>query len=347
MPACVSVTRSSALPGADRRLWAMCAALGLANLAAWGWAWTVFAGNPVLLATALLAYTFGLRHAVDADHIAAIDNATRKLIETGRPAMTTGLYFSLGHATVVVLASLGIAAAAARLQGSLAPLLPWANALATGFSALCLFGLALANTVVLIAMVRVSAALRRSEAPAEAELQRLLAKRGLLGRLLRGVFGLIGRSWHMYLVGFLFGLGFDTATEIGVLALSAAEASHGLPLVAIMVFPALFAAGMALVDTLDAVLMAGAYRWASNEPARKVYYNLTVTATSVVIAAVIGAVELLGLYSNNLDAAGGVWRVVAVVNGNFAGLGTAIVAAFAATWLVAWLIWRTRAAPSR
>jgi high-affinity nickel-transport protein len=301
----------------------------------------------VLLATAFLAYTFWLRHAVDADHIAAIDNATRKLIETGRPAVTTGLYFSLGHASVVVLASLGIATAAASLQASFAPLMPWANTVATGFSALCLFALAIANTAVLIAILRLFGALRRGGAPVESELRRLLAKRGLLGRLLRGLFGLITRSWHMYLVGFLFGLGFDTATEIGVLALSAVEASHGLPLAAIMVFPALFAAGMALVDTLDAMLMDGAYRWASIEPARKLYYNLTVTLTSIVVAAAIGAIELLGLYSDNLASGGAFGRIVATLNDNFTAIGAAIVAVFAATWLTALLIWRFRTAPSR
>jgi high-affinity nickel-transport protein len=325
----------------------MCALLAGANLAAGGWAWAVFGGNPVLLATAFLAYTFGLRHAVDADHIAAIDNATRKLIETGRPAVTTGLYFSLGHASVVVLASLGIATAAASLQASFAPLMPWANTVATGFSALCLFALAIANTAVLIAILRLFASLRRGEAPAESELRRLLAKRGLLGRLLRGLFGLITRSWHMYLIGFLFGLGFDTATEIGVLALSAVEASHGLPLAAIMVFPALFAAGMALVDTLDAMLMDGAYRWASIEPARKLYYNLAVTLTSIVVAAAIGAIELLGLYGDNLASGGAFGRIVATLNDNFAPIGAAIVAVFAATWLTALLIWRLRTAPSR
>jgi high-affinity nickel-transport protein len=325
----------------------MCALLAGANLAAWGWAWAVVGGNPVLLATAFLAYTFGLRHAVDADHIAAIDNATRKLIETGRPAVTTGLYFSLGHASVVVLASLGIATAAASLQASFAPLMPWANTVATGFSALCLFALAIANTAVLIAILRLFASLRRGEAPAESELRRLLAKRGLLGRLLRGLFGLITRSWHMYLIGFLFGLGFDTATEIGVLALSAVEASHGLPLAAIMVFPALFAAGMALVDTLDAMLMDGAYRWASIEPARKLYYNLAVTLTSIVVAAAIGAIELLGLYGDNLASGGAFGRIVATLNDNFAPIGAAIVAVFAATWLTALLIWRLRTAPSR
>ena len=341
-----AIPRAAPVPVATSRrmISAMGALLLAANLAAWGWAWAAFAGNPMLLATALLAYTFGLRHAVDADHIAAIDNATRKLIETGQGATATGLYFSLGHASVVVLASLAIATVSAHLQAGLLPLLPWANTLATGFSALCLFGLAIANTVVLIAIFRLSAALRRGEAPSDSELRRLLAKRGLLGRLLRGLFGLITRSWHMYLVGFLFGLGFDTATEIGVLGLSAAEASHGLRLAAIMVFPALFTAGMAFVDTLDAVLMAGAYRWASIAPARKIYYNMTVTLTSVIVAAAIGGVELLGLYGN--DGRGEMWRIVSYLNEHFAMVGATVIAAFATMWLVAALIWRAQAAPS-
>jgi high-affinity nickel-transport protein len=332
--------------GSGRRVWAMCTLLLGANIAAWGWAWAAFFGTPVLLATAFLAYTFGLRHAVDADHIAAIDNATRKLIEIDRPATAIGLYFSLGHASVVVLASLGIATVAGRLQESLTPMMPLANTLATGFSALCLFALAVANTVVLLAIVPLFAASRHGKPPAEAELQRLLGKRGLLGRLLRGLFGLITRSWQMYPVGFLFGLGFDTATEIGVLGLSAAEASHGLPLSAIMVFPALFAAGMALVDTLDAVLMAGAYRWASIEPGRKFYYNIAVTLTSVVVAAAIGCLELLGLYADSHGGASAIWRQIGYLNDNSAVIGASVVGFFAVGWLAALLIWRMRAAPS-
>jgi high-affinity nickel-transport protein len=339
----ISPAKSSFRLPRERRVWAICALLGSANVAAWGSAWAMFAGSPVLLATAALAYTFGLRHAVDADHIAAIDNATRKLIETGRPAATTGLWFSLGHASVVVLASLGLAVAAGSLQAQLTLLAPWASTLASGFSALCLFALALANTVVLIAILRLFSTIKRGDSLAEPELRRLLSKRGVLGRLLRGVFQLITRGWHMYLVGFLFGLGFDTATEIGVLALSADEASHGLPLAAIMVFPALFTVGMALIDSLDSMLMAGAYRWAAVEPSRKLYYNLAVTLMSVIVAAAIGGVELLGLYAG--EAAGG-WRLLTAINDNFTAVGAAVMALFATTWLAAVVIWRVRGAPS-
>lgn len=321
---------------------ALCAGLIAVNGAVWAWAWSEFHGNAALLGTALLAYVFGLRHAVDADHIAAIDNATRKLIEAGRPAIATGLFFSLGHATVVVLATLAIALTTAGLQASAASLKPLAGAFAAGISALSLFALALANCVVLVAVVRLLLAARDDDRPAAAGLAPLLARRGILGRLLRGLFRLISKSWHMYPLGFLFGLGFDTASEIGILAVSAAQASHGLPLAAVMVFPALFAAGMALVDTLDAVLMAGAYRWASVEPLRKLYYNAAITLISVVVAMAIGAVQLLALVGGGFGAA----QLAGALNDHLAAIGSAIIVFFALTWVVSALIWRGRSAPS-
>jgi high-affinity nickel-transport protein len=325
-----------------RRIAAGCALLVAGNFAAWAWAWAAFAGSPVLLTTALLAYTFGLRHAIDADHIAAIDNATRKLIETGRPAGSTGFFFALGHSAVVVLASLGMAMAAGQLQSRFGNVVPMAGMLATWLSALCLLGLAIANTAALVAIGRSLAAGRRGKTVSEAELRRLLVRRGFLARLFRGVFALVTRSWHMALVGLLFGLGFDTATEIGALGLSAAAASNGLPLTAILVFPVLFAAGMALVDTLDAVLMMGAYRWAAAEPRRRVWYNLMVTALSVFVAVAIGAIELLGLFAGSGGEAGGIWRLVAYVNEHFALVGGFVVGLFAASWLFAAMIGRAR-----
>ncbi len=325
---------------------ALCAGLIVANFAVWGWAWTTFHGNAVLLGTALLAYVFGLRHAVDADHIAAIDNATRKLVEAGRPAAATGLYFSLGHASVVVLLSLAIALTTAGLQASLADWKPLASTVATCLSAGTLLALALANCVILLSIGRLLTAVRRGSQPDNTELQQMLARRGILGRLLRRLFGLISKSWHMYPLGFLFGLGFDTATEIAVLGISAAQASHGLPLSAIMVFPALFAAGMALVDTADALLMAGAYRWASVEPLRKLYYNLVITLFSVVVAVAIGGVQLLGLVAGEAGTAGGMSQLATYLGDHSAAIGSGIIAVFVATWLVSVLIWRTRSAPS-
>lgn len=317
-----------AATGERARSLALCAGLIAVNGAVWAWAWAEFQGNATLLGTALLAYVFGLRHAVDADHIAAIDNATRKLVEAGRPAIATGLFFSLGHATVVVLASLAIALTTAGLQANLALLKPLASTFAS-VSALSLFALALANGVVLVSLVRLLIAARNGNRPEAAGLAPLLAQRGILGRLLRGLFRLISKSWHMYPLGFLFGLGFDTATEIAVLAVAAAQASHALPLATVMVFPALFAAGMALVDTLDSVLMTGAYRWASVEPLRKLYYNAAITLMSVLVAMAIGAAQLAG-----------------ALNDHLAVIGAAIIAFFVLTWAVSALIWRGRSAPS-
>jgi high-affinity nickel-transport protein len=299
-----------------------------------------YQGLGVGLGAAFTAWTLGFRHAFDADHIAAIDNATRKLIELDRPAAMTGLWFSLGHASVVVLASIAIAMAAADLRDRLASLLPWADALATGFSALCLFALAVANAVVLVAICRIFAATRRGGSAAEPELRRLLAKRGLLGRALRRVFGLITRSRQMYLIGLLFGLGFDTATEIGVLGMSAAEGSHGLPLSAILVFPGLFAAGMALVDTLDGIMMAGAYGWASANPVRRLSYNIAVTLVSVVVAVAIGGIELFGLYGGAEDGASGFWRLAGYFNDHSSAIGASVVALFGVSWFAAVLISR-------
>jgi high-affinity nickel-transport protein len=322
----------------------LCALLLVANLAAWLWAWASFGGDAVLLGTAFLAYAFGLRHAVDADHIAAIDNATRKLIEAGRPAAATGFFFSLGHATVVVLASLAIAVGSAQLPASFAMLKPLAGAVGAGVSVLSLFILAIANMAILVSVCRMMVAARRGEQPEAADLQRLLAGRGLLARVLRGVFRLISTSWHMYPLGFLFGLGFDTATEIGLLGVSAVQAAHGLPLRAIMVFPALFAAGMALVDTLDAMLMAGAYRWAWSEPLRKLRYNLAVTAISVVAAVAIGGIELLGLLGDANGAERGVWHAVAELNEHLGAIGVGIIALFGFAWAASAVIWRRRSA---
>ncbi len=322
---------------------AICGGLVLGNIAAWAWAWIAFARHPVLLGTAVLAYVFGLRHALDADHIAAIDNATRKLTEAGRSGVATGFFFSLGHATVVILAVLAIALTAGRLPAGLAAFGPFADAIGTVISAASLLALAVANTVILVAVCRLYQAAKRGEQPAEAELTRLLSQRGLLGRLLRGLFRLIAKSWHMFPLGVLFGIGFDTATEIGLLAVSAAQAANGLPLPSIMVLPALFTAGMTLIDSLDGVMMAGAYRWAAAEPLRKLYYNLAVTSLSVVVAVVIGGIEVIGLAAGGAGPAGGFSAGIAALNAHFGEIGAAVIALFAMAWIASLLLWRRRA----
>src|SRR5207302_776060 len=258
-----------------------------------------------------------------------------------------GLFFSLGHATVVVLGSLGIALAASRLDTEFAGWKPLAGTLSTGVSAACLFALAAANGVILVSVCRLMTCLSRCSQPIEDELAGLLARRGLIGRLLRGLFRLISKSWHMYPLGLLFGLGFDTATEIGVLGVSASQASSGLALAAVMVFPALFTAGMALVDSLDAILMAGAYRWAGVEPLRKLWYNLTITLISIVAAVVIGGLELLGVLNDATATGNEFWPAIAGLNDHLAAAGVTVIGLCAAAWLGSMLIWRVRRPPLR
>ena len=324
------------------RLPAGYALLLAANLAAWAWAFLEFHDRPVLLGTAFLAYVFGLRHAFDADHIAAIDNVVRKLVQEDRKPFTAGLFFSLGHSSIVVIASALIAASAAALQGRLESLHELGGIVGTLVSALILLLIGTANLVVLR---RIWAAFRRArngEKVGAAELDALLTGRGLLSRLFAPLFRLVSRSWHMYPIGFLFGLGLDTATEIGLLCISAIQAAQGMNFWTIMVFPALFTAGMALLDTTDSVAMVGAYGWAFVNPLRKLWYNLTITAASVVVAIFIGGVEALGLVSDRLGLAGGFWDFIGDMNGNLTNFGYAVVGVFILSWLVSSVIYRLK-----
>lgn len=309
------------------------------NIAAWIWAIIAFADHPVLLGTALLAYSFGLRHAVDADHIAAIDNVTRKLMQEGRHAVTAGLYFSLGHSTVVVLASIVVALGATALSG-LETFGEVGGMIGTSVSALFLFAIAIANMFILVAVYGTFQRVKRGEPFIEDDLNILLANRGLLGRLFRPLFRFIRASWQMYPLGFLFGLGFDTATEIGVLGISAAQAAQGLSFWSLLIFPVLFTAGMSLVDTTDSVLMVRAYGWAFVKPIRKLYYNLTITSVSVVVALLIGSVEALGLIAEKLALSGGVWDWIAMLNEQFGALGYVIIGLFIMSWIVSVAIYR-------
>jgi nickel/cobalt transporter (NiCoT) family protein len=313
-----------------------------ANLAAWAAAFAAFGDRPVLFGTAILAYSFGLRHALDADHIAAIDNVTRKLMAEGKQAFTTGLWFSLGHSTVVVLASLIVALGASALSDGYEGYRETGGTIGTIVSALFLFAIAIANMFVLTGVWRVFRRVRNGGAYAEDDLDTLLSQRGFLGRLFRPLFALIGSSWQMYPLGFLFGLGFDTATEIGVLGISAAQGSQGLAVSSLLIFPALFTAGMALVDTADSVLMAGAYGWAFLKPIRKLYYNLTITFVSVLVALLVGGVEALGLFAEKLSLHGGIWDYVLMLNEEFGALGYAIVALFVVCWLISAAIYRIK-----
>jgi high-affinity nickel-transport protein len=325
-----------------RKVLAIFALLIAGNVAAWLAAFLVFQGRPELFGIAFLAYSFGLRHAFDPDHIAAIDNVTRKLMHEGRRPIAAGFYFSLGHSTVVVALALVIAATTAALQNHFDVLRSVGGAIGTSVSALFLFAIAAANLVVLAQVYRAFQAVKCGVRHNEDDVNRLLSQRGLLGRLLRPVFRLVQRSWHMYPLGVLFGLGFDTATEVGLLGISAAQASQGLSLWSILLFPALFTAGMALMDTADSTLMVGAYGWAFATPLRKLYYNITITFISVVAALVIGGIEALGLIADKLALEGPFWGIIAALRDNFGFLGYGIVVFFVASWLVSYLVYKAK-----
>jgi high-affinity nickel-transport protein len=314
----------------------------LFNLLAWVWAVIAFRHYPLLLGTAFLAYSFGLRHAVDADHIAAIDNVTRKLMQEGKRPVSVGLMFSLGHSTIVVLGSLAIAAAALKLQQHVDQFRNVGGIVGTLVSAFFLLAIGLANLVILRSVLLTFQRVRRGEPYVDEDLDLLLANRGFLARIFRPLFAVITKSWHMYPLGLLFGLGFDTATEIGLLGISAAEASRGLPLVSILVFPVLFAAGMSLVDTTDNILMLGAYGWAYVKPIRKLYYNMTITSVSVLVALVVGGIEALGLLGSQLHLQGRFWSAVGSLNDNFGMLGYCIIALFVLSWIVSIAIYKVQ-----
>jgi high-affinity nickel-transport protein len=312
------------------------------NVAAWLWAILAFRHYPVLLGTAFLAYSFGLRHAVDADHIAAIDNVTRKLMQEGKRPVAVGFMFSLGHSTIVVIGSILIAATALSLQHRMDAVKHIGGVIGTSVSTIFLFGIAIINLIVLRSIYAAFKRVRSGEPYVEEDFDMLLGSRGFLSRLFRPMFALITRSWHMYPLGILFGLGFDTATEIGILGMSAAEASKGLSLWSILVFPALFAAGMSLVDTTDNILMLGAYGWAFVKPIRKIYYNMTITFVSVIVAFVVGGIEALGLLAGQTHRQGAYWDIISRLNENFGTLGYCIVGLFAVSWIISICIYKWR-----
>ena len=331
-----------AADGLRGRVIALYGILLLFNLGAWLWAAIAFHRYPVLLGTALLAYSFGLRHAVDADHIAAIDNVTRKLMQDGKRPIAVGFMFSLGHSTIVVLGAAAIAGTALALQHRLDGVRSIGGVIGTLVSALFLIAIAIVNLIVLRSIYRAFVRVRRGEPYIEEDFDLLLGNRGILSRLFRPMFKMIKRSWHMYPLGLLFGLGFDTATEIGLLGISAAEASKGLSFWAILVFPVLFAAGMSLIDTTDNILMLGAYGWAFIKPIRKLYYNMTITCVSVVVALVVGGIEALGLLAGYFHFQGRFWEGVAKLNDNFGTLGYFIVGLFAVSWIVSIAVYKWR-----
>jgi nickel/cobalt transporter (NiCoT) family protein len=310
------------------------------NAAVWTWALIALADRPTLIGTAFLAYVLGLRHGVDADHIASIDNVVRKLMQEGKRPVSAGLFFSLGHSLAVTLAVAAIAAAAVALAGRFRDFQAIGSIIGTGASAFFLLAIAAINLVILRGVWKSFRRARRGEPVAEQELNLLLSGRGLLSRLFRPLFRMVSRSWQMFPVGFLFGLGFDTATEISLFTVAASQASGGMTFSTIMIFPALFTAGMTLVDTTDSVLMVGAYGWAFLNPIRKIWYNLTITAISVVVALCIGGIEALGLIAGKLGLEGAFWNTVGILNNSLANFGYLVVGIFIASWAVSYLLYR-------
>jgi high-affinity nickel-transport protein len=318
------------------------ALLIFANLAAWACAFWAFHDHPVLLGTAFLAYSFGLRHAVDADHIAAIDNVTRKLMQEGKKPLTVGMFFSLGHSTVVVLASVGIAITAMAFKDQMEEFHPVGGMIGTSVSAAFLLLIGAINLVVLVNVARAFRRVKNGGSYSESDLDILMANGGFFARIFRRLFDLIRRSWHMYPLGFLFGLGFDTASEVALLGITAAQASSGLSMWSILIFPALFTAGMTLLDTTDSVLMVRAYGWAFVKPVRKLYYNMTITFVSVMVAILVGGIEALGLIGEKFRLTGGLWDLVGELNEQLELLGYLIVGIFIGSWLLSMLVYRLK-----
>ncbi|HXE51891.1 MAG TPA: HoxN/HupN/NixA family nickel/cobalt transporter [Tepidisphaeraceae bacterium] len=323
-----------------RKLLLIFGLLGAANVLIWLAATITFQHFALVLGTATLAYTFGLRHALDADHISAIDNVTRKLVQDGRRPLLVGFWFSLGHSTVVILLSIGIAATASRLQSHFPDLQRVGGLIGTSISAAFLLGIAAVNLLILRSVVRAFARIKRGEPYHRNDLDSTLTLTGPMGRVFRPMLRLVDRGWKMYGLGFLFGLGFDTATEVGVLGISAAAATQGMPIWSILLLPALFTAGMCLVDTADGVLMLGAYGWAYIHPVRKLYYNMTITAISVAIAVLVGGVEILNVIGEQFDMHGPFWRDIAAIGDHFGLTGVIIIAIFVATWMASLIGYR-------
>jgi len=314
--------------------------VALLHLAGWGlFAW-YSRSNPALAGLGTLAYTFGLRHAFDADHIAAIDNTTRKFLQEGKRSLGVGFFFSLGHATIVFSLTAALAVAAATVKSAIPSFQDWGTSVGAGVSGTFLWVIGILNLLVLLDIVRIFREMRQGRYD-EAQLEERLLERGLMNRLFIGRLARrIRSSWQMYPLGVLFGLGFDTATEVGLLAISAGVASNHVPFLAVISLPLLFAAGMSLMDTADGAFMSQAYGWAFSNPVRKVYYNITVTSLSVAVALVIGSVELLQVLSTRLALSGAFWQWLGGLD--FGLLGYGIVGLFVLTWAVSVVIWKTR-----
>jgi len=320
-------------------------AVAALHVAGWGlFAW-YSRTNPALAGLGTLAYTFGLRHAFDADHIAAIDNTTRKFLSEGKRSLGVGFFFSLGHSTIVFSLTAALAVAAKTVNAKLPSFQSWGTYVGAGVSGTFLWVIGILNLLVLLDVVRIFREMRQGRFDEERLEERLL-ERGLMNRLFIGRLARrIRSSWQMYPLGVLFGLGFDTATEVGLLAIAAGTATHHVPFLAIVSLPLLFAAGMSLMDTADGAFMSQAYGWAFSNPVRKIYYNITVTTLSVTVALLIGTIELLQVASARLGLQNGFWMWLAGLD--FGKLGYGIVGIFVLTWAASVVFWKARRVEER
>ncbi len=320
-----------------------------ANLLLWVLTLLATLKYPFLFFPALLAYGFGLRHAVDADHISAIDNVTRKLMQEKKKSVTVGFFFSLGHSSVVFLMATAIALGSVVIKNNLAngnsALKTVGGLVGTSVSALFLFAIAVMNIVILLEIVRTFRQVTREGVYDQDAIEEYLNKRGFFARIFRGLFKSVDKSWKMYPIGFLFGLGFDTATEVGLLAATGSFAAFNVPFYVVLLLPLLFAAGISLADTTDGIMMLGAYGWAFVKPVRKLFYNISITLVSVIVAVFVGALETLSILQSQLKLTGGFWGAVSFLNNgnggwNFGIIGVGIIALFVISWGLSTLIYR-------
>ncbi|MCI2774976.1 HoxN/HupN/NixA family nickel/cobalt transporter [Staphylococcus petrasii] len=304
-----------------------------------GFSFLYIAGSKhhILLGMGLLAYTLGLRHAFDADHIAAIDNTVRKLLQQRREPVGVGFYFSIGHSTVLFLMAVLLGISVKWAKDALPHFQEIGGIIGTLVSGCFLILIGILNLIILTSLIKLFIRLRHEHIEEE-ELDNLLESRGFVSRFAGPYFKLISRSWHVLPLGFLFGLGFDTASEIALLALSSGASQQSISIIGILSLPILFASGMSLLDTLDGIVMKSAYNWAFFNQIRKIYYNITITAISVVAALVIGMIELLQIMADKFHLSGAFWNFIQAIQFDY--LGYILVALFLVTWLISTLIWK-------
>ena len=319
------------------QLFGFSAAVVLLHVVGWGLAALAARDHPFLMGLAGLAYTFGLRHAFDADHIAAIDTTTRKLMTPGRRPFGVGFFFALGHSTIVFVMTLVVAVAARSIATDMPVLRSLGSLAGTTVSGLFLYAMGIINLIVLIDIYRVFRSMRRGRYDGEA-LEAALLKRGIMHRWFGRLFALVSRPRQMYWVGLLFGLGFDTATEVALLTTAGVAASQALPFAGVLSLPIVFAAGMTLLDSADGVLMCGAYGWAFTNPLRKIFYNLTITGLSVVVALFVGTIQIINIVTDRiLGVHTGIWGVIQDLD--FQTMGFLMAALFVVSWLTSLAVW--------